>query len=423
MNKVIGMQLNNLKYCVTIVSWTLLICSGPLHANEGLSEWSSWFTNSVSQHPDIVAARESMNAAVSISKGREKPLYNPELSTEVAREGQTQNYRIGLSQTIDIWDKRSTRQQEAVYSREIAQSEFEFIIQNKQAEALRALVQWQSVTKLADLARHEKMQLEALVALLKKRQQADDLSQLDADLSILNLAQKLNSLAKAEVALTSVKSHVDELLPNWTEESAPIPLSFWQLNEDSMTAHTALERRVNQFPEVAAAKAQWMQLQQSAKLAGKNAKAEPTVGFNAGKTGNENVIGLTFSIPLNVRNNFSSEVVAANQDSLAAEAQYMSLRKKYLLSVGASRAALEAYKAHFNRWLDLSKMRGSSSDELLTKLVTTGDYSTSAYLIALQQRSEGLAAGIELETQFRLAFIEWLVQSGSISPLLEQISK
>ncbi len=46
--------------------------------------------------------------------------------------------------------------------------------------------------------------------------------------------------------------------------------------------------------------------------------------------------------------------------------------------------------------------------------------STTEYLLALQQRADGLVAGIELETQFQLARIDWLFQTGQLATALKQ---
>ncbi len=106
---------------------------------------------------------------------------------------------------------------------------------------------------------------------------------------------------------------------------------------------------VDEYPLVSAAKAEWEVLRKSAKLAQLNTRAEPTFGFNAGKTGDDNVVALTFSIPLNIRNNFSAEARAANQESLSAEAQYRSIRRKQQFAIESSRETLEEFQRRYER--------------------------------------------------------------------------
>ena len=67
------------------------------------------------------------------------------------------------------------------------------------------------------------------------------------------------------------------------------------------------------------------------------------------------------------------------------------------------------------------KGRAESSGNLLEKQWRSGDMSMTEYLLALQQRTEGLNAGIELHTQFQLARIEWLLQTGQMETALMQV--
>ena len=52
---------------------------------------SDWLDRQINKHPDIVSARELMNAEFSKAQGSKLPLYNPELSTGYEREGDGNN--------------------------------------------------------------------------------------------------------------------------------------------------------------------------------------------------------------------------------------------------------------------------------------------------------------------------------------------
>ena len=62
---------------------------------------TSWLSMQINKHPDIIAAKEEMNAVFSNAEGNKQPLYNPELETGYEREGDANNYSIGINQTID----------------------------------------------------------------------------------------------------------------------------------------------------------------------------------------------------------------------------------------------------------------------------------------------------------------------------------
>ena len=196
-----------------------------------------------------------------------------------------------------------------------------------------------------------------------------------------------------------------------------------------MTPHLNLENSeqihqwVIQHPTVLAARAEWEALQQFTELARRETKPDPTFGINAGKSGEENLVAITFSIPLNVRNNFSAEARAANQAALSAEAQFQAIRRKQQFAIEASQATLHEYQQRFKRWQTLMQGCVESSGNLLKQQWRNGGMNTTEYLLALQQRAEGLIAGIKLRTQFQLARIEWLFQTGQIKAALTPLTQ
>ena len=152
-------------------------------------------------------------------------------------------------------------------------------------------------------------------------------------------------------------------------------------------------------------------------------KADPTIGFNAGKNDRENVLGVTFSMPLNIRNNYSAQARAANQQAIAAEANFRSVMRKQRFAIQSSTDTLITYQKNYQRWQQLMDGRGKRSGDLLQKQWQSGDVSTTEYLLALQQRAEGLNAGIELQSQFQLSQIDWLLQVGQIKAATLQLSQ
>ena len=53
---------------------------------------------------------------------------------------------------------------------------------------------------------------------------------------------------------------------------------------------------------------------------------------------------------------------------------------------------------------------------LLQKQWKVGDISTTEYLLTLQQRTEGLLAGIELEQEYQFALIQLLLDTAQLYP-------
>lgn len=55
----------------------------PMLAHAETLSWSAWLTSQIQQHPEVLAAREQWLVANANSDAVEKPLYNPELSTNL----------------------------------------------------------------------------------------------------------------------------------------------------------------------------------------------------------------------------------------------------------------------------------------------------------------------------------------------------
>ena len=397
----------------------ILYFPGSVLASSSDSSSIRWFESQIQQHPEVVAAREHKNAALSIAESYGKPLYNPEFETELEREGEADNYLLGISQTIDWRDKRDTRRQLASADRTIAEQTYESVVQQKSAEALQSLIGWEAASQLAELAVNQERQLGTLLELVKQRQQAGDVSQLDAEMTILGLSQTFSSTAQALSQLKKEEAHLRELLPEWSPEAVQVPEIAQFVVTTISNKPAQIGQWLNAHPLVMVSRAEWDASKQSAVLTNKEAKADPTVGINGGQSDKENVIALTFSIPLNVRNDFSAESKAASQEVSAAEAQYYATHRKQKFAIQAAYGTLQQYQKHSDRWQKLMQGRGKRSENLLKKQWISGDLSTTEYLLALQQLTEGLTAGIELLTQFQLARIEWLLQTGQINTALQ----
>lgn len=382
----------------------------PLLAHAQTSTWEAWLASQIQQHPGVLAAREQWLGSNASADALEQPLYNPELSTDLERIGEEDNYRAGVSQTIDWWDKRGARQQQARHLRSAAESLYRQQVLDKTAEALAALVEWRAAKRAADVAQAQQQQLNALLELVEKRQQAGDLGSVDAELTFLSLSQQLAQVAEVEAALQKAETRVHELLPEWSPERSGIPDDFWPSPPGSPTDKALLNH-----PAVASAYARWQSLKEEAEVTRRAAKADPTLGFNAGRDGGENVVGLTFSIPLNVRNDFSAETRAASRVALEAEARFRAIYRKQRFDWQAAHAAWQRFDQQYRRWQTLVQGRITNSAELLERQWRSGDLSTTDYLLALNQRAESLRAGIELKKQTRLALTEALQQSGRLT--------
>ena len=81
-----------------------------------------------------------MNAEFSKVEGSKLPLYNPELTTGYEREGDANNWRVGLGQTFDINRRRAAQTDQAVAVRVAARQSYAAAWQAKATQVLRAMV-------------------------------------------------------------------------------------------------------------------------------------------------------------------------------------------------------------------------------------------------------------------------------------------
>jgi len=375
--------------------------------------WQNWLKNQIETQPEIVAAKQQLKAQLFLADSRTQPLYNPELETEFERLENVDNYRIGINQTLDVWGKRSNRHQQAEFLRQAAEQGYAKTYQEKLAEALSVLATYQASKARYLLAQQQEQQINTLFQLVKNRQKAGDLGQIEVNFSLASLAQRLNETAQATADFRTAETRAWELFPNLPNDKAVVPAQLWQANAGSVSDEGS-SNPAELHPRVLLAKAQWEVQKEAAELARLDAKADPTLGINVGRDGDEDVVGLTFSIPLNVRNNFSAERRAADEEALSAEATYLAVRRKQQYKTQAAASIAQQYQKQQQRLKSLLQQSSEQSQKLLEQQWRTGDLSTNEYLIALQQNMAGALSGIELQEKFQLAVIDWLKVSGQV---------
>lgn len=128
----------------------------------------------------------------------------------------------------------------------------------------------------------------------------------------------------------------------------------------------------------------------------------------------DNVVGLSVSIPLFVRNSFRAEVVAARADADAATAEE---RRVSLEIEAAADRASATYAAMREAWQAWTTSAGTDVDAraaLLERLWRAGELSTADYLIQLQQTVDTALAGADLQGRVWRTFVDALYANGQL---------
>lgn len=372
----------------------------------------SWLDAQLNKDPEIIKARELLKASNHQAKSFTQEVYNPELEASYEKEGDFNNYSIGLNQTIDVWDKQTANTSIGKIALYATQQKLLYLLNFKKARALTALINWNAAKEAAQLSFEREKQLQTLLSIVEDKQTVGMLEPLDVELVYLNISQVFSEIASYQIALKNSEVKVQELLPDWTPEKQNEYSFVFGIDNYAINAEW-----IEKHPVVLLAKAQWREQQARAKLTSIEYKANPTVGISAGRNGDDNTVGLTFSMPLNIRNNYSEATKAAYSEAIAAEANFQSVSRKQSFEAKAMRESLIVSKKYYEQWKELTKGRLDNSARLLNSRWDVGDINTSDYLLALSQRSEGLHAGIALEKQLKLAEVAFTLSIGQLSKL------
>ena len=140
----------------------------------------------------------------------------------------------------------------------------------------------------------------------------------------------------------------------------------------------------------------------------------PTIGLSAGSEGEESLIGINLSIPLNMRNSFSAEVDAAQQTLIASEQRahqaYRDARSTLMISTERYRLLLKAW----DNWRAHGRDSVAQQLTLIKQLWQAGDISASEYLLQLKQALETQASGLELRNQLWQVSFDWMSLTANI---------
>jgi len=275
---------------------------------------------------------------------------------------------------------------------------------------LQALVEMDFRNRELLVVRKQETRLNQTLALLERRQRLADLSATDSELTFLSLSEWLNTVALSESAFESARAAVQRLLPSVNKNSAWIlPEKLWR---DSGNSNR--EQLLQRHPAVLTSEAQWRVAQQKVSVVERENKAIPTLGVSAGRDDDESVIGVSFSMPLTVRNNFSARTRQQQSVALEAELIYRNERREIQIAMAAAWQKQQRLQARYGQWQRLTTKRFQHSEQLLENQWQAGDLSTPDYLRALQQLAGSQRSGLALEAAWKQAFVEWLATSGQL---------
>ena len=133
----------------TGVFLSLCIAVGFSFTSYGKEKSMSWLDKQINKDPEVIEAQELVQASSHRAKSLNQAIYNPEFEASYEKEGDFSNYSIGLSQTIDIWDKQSLNQDIGEVAFYTNQQKLLNVLESKKADTLIALINWQTAKETA----------------------------------------------------------------------------------------------------------------------------------------------------------------------------------------------------------------------------------------------------------------------------------
>ncbi len=362
--------------------------------------------------PQIRALDAALDAATARFDAAGKPLYNPELELDAENPG---SRTIGISQTLDWAGKRDARSKVADHALRAAAAEVELARQALAAELLKGLAEYTTAADLNRLANEKMKLMQQFADIAQQRQAAGDLDQvefelarlaaLEASLEAASLATRLGEADSKLVALTSLTE------TSWPDLPMAPPLSP-AISTDTATLlqqHPAL--RIRQFTAESA--------KATTELRRREARPDPAVGLRLGRDADDTLTGLTFSMPLLIRNRFQAEIAEASALASQARLDMAATRIELASNIDASRTRYQLARSTWDHWQQQGETLLQRRGKLLTRLWQTGELGTTDYLVQLRQTLDTRSAAAELRGKLWRSWADWQQASGTILQSLQ----
>ena len=366
------------------------------------------------RHPTYRATEAQLAAARARLDAAGQPLYNPEVALASDDEGPERTTTAGLNLTLDLSGKRRVRRDAASARMDLATAEARL---HRRDFAKQWFAGWAELQTANERVRTGERRLTLMTRfgeLAQKQFAADDISGLERDLALLardeaqaEQAQLIAEQAEAQARFRTLGGS-PELLVNMTLPTGTLP------------PPSGIAGEVEQLPDWQVAQAAAVAAEREVTVARRNRIADPTLGAYGGRKRfdiggpSDNVVGVSISVPLFVRNSYRAEVVAAQADADVAAAD----RDRVRIELEADRQrAIDSYAATQSTWTRWQASRGTDVERrttLLERLWREGELSTADYLQQLKQTLDTQLAGAELEARLWRSYADYLATTGQL---------
>lgn len=397
--------------CACLLISPVLAAPAP---GDTVSSLGSWVSQVLADHPAMLAADASLDAARARVNAADRPLYNPELEFDY-ENSDADTGTGGISQAIDWADKRGARAGVAEHKLVAAEADREAVRQALSAEILSALADYATATAQQELGDQRSELMERFGGLAARRREAGDLAQVELDLAELAVAEA--RFQQADVMTTKIQS-LQTLIAvtgrnpqHWPAFPAKLPeLELRQLDREALLQSLPAVRQ--SLAQVAAARA-------TIQLRTRERRPDPTISLRAGKEDSDTLTGVNLSIPLFIRNNLRAEVDVANAELLQAERDANDRYRRFRGELEAAGLTYQLSRSAWLAWESSGAVSLGGQIKLLQRLWQAGEINTTDYLVQLKQALDTRTRAIEQRGRMWQAWIDWLLASGEVGNWLQ----
>jgi cobalt-zinc-cadmium efflux system outer membrane protein len=398
------------KQCLLLVATgtclvSVAVAEPPATADPALT---GWINEVISQNPELQAAQAAVAAAGGRLRAADQPLFNPELALEY-EDAESTTVAGGLNQAIDWADKRGARTAVANFEQVAASAELHSILQTLATDLLRALADWHAAVAIKQVGEEQTLLMTRFARIAEQRRKAGDLGQVELNLAHLAAAEAAFEQADASQNLILAHRAVSALTGSDNHDLPALSAHLPDLDPDQMDVDALL----NDSPLMHVALAQISAARASVALSAREKKPDPTFGFRIGKEDSDTLTGLTFSVPLFVRNTFSAEIDVANAGLIQAERSAANVRRQARADLVATAQIYQSARLAWDAWVDSGAPRLSQTTELLERSWQAGELNETDYLVQLKQALNTEVSAIEQHGRMWQAWSAWLAASGT----------
>lgn len=416
------------------ILWTaagLMLAGAPLFAQQPLSTeptsrpprlaavddpaLSSLVRAALGQHPQVLAAQAGLDREQALARAASRPLFNPELELDF-ESSDVNDKALRLTQTLDVAGVRGARTRVAERQIDATQQLLAISRRDLALELLSTLGSYWTASELAALAEQRLELLQRVADVAEQRARAGDAT--EADLNLANLARSQARMERAGAAadLAAAEQTLQALVPDARQPAWPaLPVELPEIEVD----HRELVQLVADLPEVKLQEQALAVAAAEVRLRERERRPSPSLSLIGGEEDNESLIGLGFSMPLNVRNRFVYEVEAARAEEQRAEREVDNVTVRALAAARAATASYELVRDAWADWIETGATNLTQQTELLERLWRAGELNLTDYLVQLNQTLDTQRSALELRQQLWAAWFDWLAATGQIGEWLD----